>query len=41
VGWATTTTIRAGASTPLVVVSAAVNLLLGLMIVLLKTALNH
>jgi hypothetical protein len=41
VGWATTTTIRAGASTPLVVMSAAVNLLLGLVIVLLKSALNH
>lgn len=41
VGWATITTIRTGASTPLVLLSAAVNLLLGLAIVLLKTALSH
>jgi hypothetical protein len=41
VGWATITTIRAGAGTRLVVLSAVVNLLLGLVIVLLKTALHH
>ncbi|WP_433727675.1 hypothetical protein ACQP2Y_13010 [Actinoplanes sp. CA-051413] len=41
VGWATITTIRTGAGAPLVVLSAVVNLLLGLVIVLLKTALHH
>jgi hypothetical protein len=41
VGWAAVATLRAGASGPLVLVTALVNLLLGLLIVLLKTALHH
>lgn len=41
VGWATVTTFRAGASRRLVLVTAVVNLVLGLLIVVLKTALHH
>jgi hypothetical protein len=41
VGWATVATLRAGASGPLVLVTALVNLVLGLLIVILKTALHH
>jgi hypothetical protein len=41
VGWATVATLRAGASGPLVTVTAVVNLVLGLLIVILKTALHH
>jgi hypothetical protein len=41
VGWATFTTIRAGASGPLVLVTALVNLVLGLLIVVLKARLHH
>jgi hypothetical protein len=37
--WATITTIRAGAKTPLVLLTVLVNLVLGLIIVLLKSAL--
>jgi hypothetical protein len=41
VGWATVATVRAGASRRLVVLSAVVNLVLGLLIVALKVALHH
>jgi hypothetical protein len=41
VGWATVATLRAGASGPLVLVTALVNLVLGFLIVILKTALYH
>jgi hypothetical protein len=41
VGWATIATIRAGARTSLVVLTIVVNLVLGLIIVLLKSALHH
>ena len=41
VGWATLTTVRAGASRPLVLLTALVNLVLGLLIVLLKAGLHH
>jgi hypothetical protein len=41
VGWATVATVRAGASGPLVLVTVVVNLLLGLLIVFLKSALYH
>jgi len=41
VGWATFTTVRAGASGPLVLVTVLVNLVLGLLIVVLKVALQH
>jgi hypothetical protein len=41
VGWATVATLRAGARGPLVLLTAVVNLVLGLLIVLLKTALHH
>jgi hypothetical protein len=41
VGWATFTTLRAGASRPLVLVTALVNLVLGSFIVVLKAALHH
>lgn len=41
VGWATFVTLRTGASRRLVVVTALVNLVLGLLIVLLKAALHH
>jgi hypothetical protein len=41
VGWATVGTIRAGAPGRLVVLSALVNLVLGLVIVLLKSALHY
>lgn len=41
VGWASITTFRAGASASLLVLTAAVNLVLGLLIVVLKAALHH
>jgi hypothetical protein len=41
VGWATVATRRAGAKGPLVFLTAVVNLILGLLIVMLKTALHH
>jgi hypothetical protein len=41
VGWATFATRRGGASAPLVLATTAVNLVLGLLIVALKTALQH
>jgi hypothetical protein len=41
VGWATAATVRAGAKPPLVAVTVLVNLVLGLIIVLLKSALHH
>jgi hypothetical protein len=41
VGWATFATRRAGASRPLVLVTALVNLGLGVLIVILKAALHH
>ncbi|WP_127503904.1 hypothetical protein [Actinoplanes solisilvae] len=41
VGWATVTTVRAGATTRLVALTVLVNLVLGLIIVLLKSALHH
>lgn len=41
VGWATLASVRSGASGPLVLVTAVVNLALGLIIVLLKSALHH
>ena len=41
VGWATIATVRAGASGPLVLVTALVNLVLGMLIVILKSALQH
>ena len=41
VGWATFATRRSGASAPLVLATTVVNLVLGLLIVLLKSALQH
>jgi hypothetical protein len=41
VGWATVATLRAGAAVALVVVTALVNLGLGLLIVILKAAVHH
>jgi hypothetical protein len=41
VGWATVATLRAGASRLLVTLTALVNAILGLLIVILKTALQH
>jgi hypothetical protein len=41
VSWATVATRRSGASGPLVLLSGVVNLVLGLLIVILKTALYH
>jgi hypothetical protein len=41
VGWATFITVRSGATRRLVLVTALVNLALGLLIVLLKAALHH
>jgi hypothetical protein len=41
VGWATAASVRAGANGPLVVLTALVNLALGLIIVILKAALQH
>ncbi|WP_443067900.1 hypothetical protein [Streptomyces sp. NBC_01351] len=41
VGWATVAASRAGASRGLMAVAGAINLLLGLLIVLLKVALQH
>lgn len=41
VGWATFTTQRSGAGGPIVLVTALANLVLGLLIVMLKTALHH
>jgi hypothetical protein len=41
VRWATVTTFRAGASRPLVLLTALVNLVLGLLVVVLKAALHH
>jgi len=41
VGWAVVATVRSGASTTVVLVSAAANLLLGLVLVVLKAALTH
>jgi hypothetical protein len=41
VGWATVASVRAGANGPLVFVTVLVNLGLGLIIVLLKSALHH
>jgi hypothetical protein len=41
VGWATIATIRAGVRAPLVALTIVVNLVLGLIIVLLKSALHH
>ncbi|WP_127355216.1 hypothetical protein [Actinacidiphila soli] len=41
VGWATLAAVRAGASRRLILVAGAVNLLLGLVIVVFKAALQH
>ncbi|MGP3927597.1 hypothetical protein [Streptomyces sp. 8N616] len=41
VGWATVAAVRAGASRRLILVAGAVNLLLGLVIVVVKVALQH
>jgi|1186.fasta_scaffold113607_2 hypothetical protein len=41
VGWATVTTFRAGASSAVVLLSALINMALGLFIVMLKAALQH
>jgi hypothetical protein len=41
IGWATAASFRAGASGRLVIMSALVNLVLGLLIVVLKSALQH
>ncbi|MEV4437412.1 hypothetical protein AB0K09_00095 [Streptomyces sp. NPDC049577] len=41
VGWATTAALRAGASFRLVLAAGAVNLVLGLLIVVLKASLGH
>jgi hypothetical protein len=41
IGWATFAAYRAGATRPVILVSAGVNLLLGLVIVALKSALHH
>ncbi|MGP8304158.1 hypothetical protein ACTPOK_40895 [Streptomyces inhibens] len=41
VGWATLAAVRAGASRRLILVAGAVNLLLGLVIVVFKVALQH
>ncbi|MGW7363278.1 hypothetical protein ACWGI8_07585 [Streptomyces sp. NPDC054841] len=41
VGWATAAVVRAGASWRLVVASGAINLLLGLIIVVVKAAIQH